>query len=250
MGLEGKSILVTRSPDQSLELGSLLEDLGAEIISIPTIAIGPPETWLPADSSIQGLADYEWVIFTSANAVDAFLDRAGTMPDLKIAAVGSQTARRLQERDIGVDLVPEDFRAEGLIKSFPENLRGLEILLPRAESGSDLLPDTLRKRGAKVDVVSVYRNQLPTTGGGELRALLEAGSIDCITLTSGSTVRNLIQMLDVPNPLNLLSAPAIAVIGPVTRETAITAGLQVNIEPSTATVAALVNAIDEHFKTS
>ncbi len=250
MGLNGITVLVTRSPAQSLELRSLLKDLGAEVIAIPTIVIGPPESWALADASIKRLADFDWIIFTSANAVDAFLDRAGSIARAQIAVVGSETARRLQERGIEVHLVPRDFRAEGLIKSFPEDLSGKEILLPRAQSGNDLLPDTLQERGAHLDVAPVYRNEMPRTGGGELRALLEAGTIDCITLTSGSTARNLIQMLDVVDPLELLSDPAIAVIGPVTRDAATTLGLHVDIEPSTATIPALVDAIHEHFKTS
>ena len=250
MGLEGKTVLVTRAPAQSQELRMLLGDHGAKAITIPTITIGPPETWDPADASIKHLADFDWIIFTSANAVDAFLDRAGTMPASKIAAVGSQTARRLQEREIEVHLVPEDFRAEGLIKSFPDDLSGLEILLPRAQSGNNLLPDILQERGAQVEIVPVYSNEIPSTGGDALRALLETGSIDCVTVTSGSTVRNLIQMLDVQNPLEWLSKPAIAVIGPVTRDTAIALGLRVDIEPTTASIPALVDAICEHYKTS
>ena len=250
MGLDGKTVIVTRSPAQSVEFRNLLEALGAEVISIPTLAIGPPETWKPADRAIEGLADFDWIIFASTNAVDGFLDRFGRLPQAKIAAVGTQTARRLQERHLKAHLVPEDFRGEGLLKSFPEDLTGIRILLPRAQSGNDLLPDTLRERGARVDIIPVYRNEIPGAGGEELRVLLAAGTIDCITLTSGSTARNLILMLEVPHPVELLSEPAIAVIGPVTRKAVIALGLHVDIEPSTATIPALVNAIDQHFKTS
>ncbi len=250
MGLEGKKVLVTRIRNQGWELRTLLENSGAQVISIPTIEIGPPETWNPADRAIAGLADFDWIIFTSANAVDAFLQRSGTIAHTKIAAVGSQTARRLQEQDLKAHLVPEDFRAEGLLETFPEDLRGVRILLPRAQSGNELLPETLQDRGAEVDVVPVYRNHIPATGGGELLALLEAGSLDCITLTSGSTARNLVRMLDAPDPLRLLFQPAIAVIGPATRDTAIMLGLHVDIVSPTATMPALVNAIDQHFTTS
>ena len=169
MALEGKTVLVTRSPDQSRELRRLLEDAGARVISIPTITIGPPEDWAPADDAIARLADFEWIIFASANAVDAFLARAGTLPGVPIAAVGSQTAQRLRDRDLKVELVPEDFRAEGLLRNFPDDLTDVEILLPRAQAGNDVLPDTLKERGARVDVVAVYQNQLPSTGGEDLR---------------------------------------------------------------------------------
>ena len=106
-------MLVTRSLSQSQELGVLLGGLGAAVISIPTIAIGPPETWEPVDEAIRHIADFDWIIFTSANSVDAFLDRAGSLSvslsgssgssgssGLKVAAVGSQTARRLEERQL------------------------------------------------------------------------------------------------------------------------------------------------------
>ncbi len=252
MGLEGKTVLVTRSLSQSRELGSLLEGLGAKVVSIPTIAIGPPETWDPVDYAIKRIADFDWIIFTSANSVDAFLDRAGSLSGssgLKVAAVGSQTARRLEERELKADLVPEDFRAEGLIKHFPEDLTRTRILLPRAETGTDLLPDTLTGRGAQVDVVAVYRNEMPTTGGDELRALLAAGTIDCITLTSGSTAKNLVRMLATSDNVISLEGPAVAVIGPVTRQAVLQLGLHVDIEPEMATIPALVDAIQHYFET-
>ena len=253
MGLEGKTVLVTRSLSQSRELIALLEGLGAAVISIPTIAIGPPETWESADEAIRRIADFDWIIFTSANSVDAFLDRAGSLSGrssgLKLAAVGSQTARRIEERELKPDFVPEDFRAEGLIKDFPEDLTGARILLPRAETGNDLLPDTLTDRGARVDVVAVYRNEMPTTGDDALRSVLAAGTVDCISLTSGSTAKNLIRMLSTSDTVITLEKPAIAVIGPVTRRAVLELGLHVDIEPEVATIPALVDAIQHYLET-
>ena len=247
MGLEGKSVLVTRARGQNEELREMLERLGAQVVEVPTIEIRPPETWDGVDQAITRLSDYDWLIFTSVNAVDAFLDRVPETPSAKIAVVGTETARRIRQRGLTPDLVPRNLRAEGLIQSFPKELHGVRMLLPRAEVASEDLPRTLRERGAALDVVTVYRTGLPAIGGAELRSKLEGHQIDCVTLTSGSIVRNLIQMLDGSPALDLLSRPALAVIGPVTRQCVIEAGLWVEIEPKTATIRDLVEAIRTYF---
>ena len=122
-------------------------------------------------------------------------------------------------------------------------------MLPRAETGNELLPDTLTDRGARVDIVAVYRNEMPTTGGDELRALVRAGTVDCISLTSGSTAKNLVRMLSTSDTVISLEKPAIAVIGPVTRRAVLKLGLHVDIEPEVATIPALVDAIQHYFET-
>jgi uroporphyrinogen III methyltransferase/synthase len=251
MGLEGISVLVTRALEQTGELRRLLESEGASVHVIPTIAIAEPKSWDEVDAAIGRLSQYQWIVFASANAVDRLIGRRpDALKDFKgrLAAVGSQTARRLEERRVRADLVPAEFSAEGLLRAFPHDLQGVRILLPRGEAGNDVLPQGLASRGARLDVVTVYRNEIPESGGSELRALLDTGGIDCITLTSGSSLRNLIRMLDVPHPLKLLTGPAIAVIGPSTRDTARRMGLHVDIEPATSTIPALVNAIRRYFE--
>jgi uroporphyrinogen III methyltransferase/synthase len=242
--LEGRTILTTRAHGQGEELRQGLEALGAVVVHIPTIEFIPPADWTAAEEAIGRLSSYDWIVLTSANAVDTFIDRAGTLPGIRIAAVGQQTARRLGERGVEADLVPEKFRSEALLEQFSSDLTGVRILLPRAEVADETLPETLRSRGATVDVVVVYRTRIPDEGREDLRRLLREDAIDCITLTSGSTVQNLITMLGDQH----VSGTAIAAIGPVTRHAAEQAGLQVDIEPESAAVPDLVEAIRRHFE--
>ena len=176
MGLEGRTILTTRAKGQSGSLRERLEQLGARVLEIPTIEIVPPESWEPVDTAIGKLTEYDWLILTSANAVRCFLDRLDDQAVVPpIAVVGSQTARRLQERGLSAALIPDDFRAEGLVAAFPEDLSGKRILVPRAEVAREYLPDTLRGRGARVDVVTVYRTRRPLEGASRLRRSLGEG---------------------------------------------------------------------------
>jgi uroporphyrinogen III methyltransferase/synthase len=256
--LEGWTILSTRARHQGRSLQTGLEALGARVIHIPTIEIVEPENWKTVDEVIGRLSDYDWLLLTSANAVDAFLDRvAGVgnvagVPDVKVAVVGPQTARRFRERGRNADLIPDSFRADGLLAALPADLSGVRIVLPRAQVADRALPNSLRARGASVDVVTVYRTQLPKEGRFELKGLLRAEAIDCITLTSGSTVQNLMDMLDTPDAdpadtLELLASPAIAVIGPVTARAARECGLKVDIEAESSTIPALVEAIQKYY---
>ena len=248
MGLDGRTILTTRAKGQSGPLRERLEQLGARVLEIPTIEIVDPESWEPVDTAIGKLREYDWLILTSANAVRCFLDRLDDHAILPpIAVVGSQTARKLQERGLSPALIPDDFRAEGLVEAFPEDLSGKRILLPRAEVAREHLPDTLRGRGARVDVVTVYRTRRPLKGASRLRRSLGEEKIDCITLTSGATAQNLADMLGVSNLSEPLKGIAVAVIGPVTRDCAAEVGLRTDIQASSATIADLVAAIDRYF---
>src|SRR5262249_17427181 len=155
--LSGKTIVITRAASQSADLRTRLEDLGARVIECPTIQIVPPKSWKPVDDAIRRLRTYQWLLLTSANGVEQVMDRMGDRrPTIPIAVVGSATASKLSEWGLKTSLVPAEFRAEGLLESFPENLVGTRILFPRAEVARELLPDELRRRGATVDVVTVY----------------------------------------------------------------------------------------------
>ena len=241
MALTGKTIVVTRAASQSAELRNRLEALGARVIECPTIQIVPPKSWKPVDDAIKRLATYQWLLFTSANAVEQFMDRMGDRrPQNPIAVVGSATAAKLGEWGLKASMVPKEFRAEGLLQEFPENLVGTRILFPRAEVARELLPDELRRRGATVDVVSVY--QTVKAFSGNLGELLETEHVDCIVFTSPSTI---------PEGLHALpTGTALAVIGPVTREAAQLLGLQPDILPVESTVSGLVDAIAFHFSQS
>src|SRR5581483_10476440 len=123
MPLNGKTVVITRAASQSAELRSGLEDRGARVIECPTIHIVPPTTWKPVDDAIRRLNTYQWLLFTSANAVEQFMDRMGQRrPAIPIAVVGSATAAKLEDWGLKASLVPQEFRAEGLLAAFPENL--------------------------------------------------------------------------------------------------------------------------------
>jgi uroporphyrinogen III methyltransferase/synthase len=238
MQLANKTIVITRAAAQSGELRLQLESLGARVIECPTIQIIPPRTWRPVDEAIRSLHNYQWLLFTSANAVDQFMTRMkGVACSVPIAAVGSATAGRLLDYGLKASLVPRDFRAEGLLEALPENLVGTRILLPRAEVAREVLPDELRRRGATLDVVTVYRTV--RAENGNLRQILDSEDVDCVVFTSPSTI---------PDDVAPLSGEiAIAVLGPVTREAAQLLGLRPAIEPSESTIPALVAAIARHW---
>jgi uroporphyrinogen III methyltransferase/synthase len=239
MVLTGKTIVVTRAASQSADLRSRLEDLGARVIECPTIHLVPPKSWKPVDEAIRRLNTYQWLLFTSANAVEQFMDRMGERrPSIPIAVVGSATAAKLEVWGLTATLVPKEFRAEGLLETFPQNLVGTRILFPRAEVARELLPEELRRRGANVDVITVYRTA--KAFAGNIGEILETERVDCIIFTSPSTI---------PEGLHTLpTGTALAVIGPVTSEAAQLLGLKPDIVSIQSTVPALVEAIRDHFE--
>jgi uroporphyrinogen III methyltransferase/synthase len=239
MALAGKTIVITRAASQSAELRNQLEDLGARVIECPTIQIVPPRSWKPVDDAIRRLHTYQWLLFTSANAVEQFMDRMGQRrPAIPIAVIGSATASKLAEWELTPALVPNEFRAEGLLEALPADLVGTRILFPRAEVARELLPDELRRRGATVDVVTVYRTVKAFSGN--IGEILKNERVDCIVFTSPSTI---------PDDLHSLpTGTALAVIGPVTREAAQLLGLKPDIVPIESTVSGLVQAIAAYLK--
>ncbi len=236
--LFGRSVVVTRAREQASGVRARLESLGAEVIELPAIEIEPVDITLPR------LADFEWLVFTSANGVAAFFDRglapAGAdgraLAGLRIAAIGPGTARELTARGINTDLVPERFIAESLLEAFPDpSAPDARVLIARAEQARDVLPAGLTERGYRVEILPVYR----TVRASPAPAVLErvrTGAVDAITFTSSSTVDNLCDLLGaVPDP-----QPVVVSIGPVTSETARARGLRVDAEAEEHTIDGLV----------
>ncbi len=245
MNLSGKTILTTRAASQSGELRSKLEALGARVIECPAIEIVPIEDWSAVDAAIQKLNSYQWIIFTSANAVEHFMTRvqaANVTCSVPVAVVGSATARRLREWGIEPSVVPKDFRAEGLIEAMPVSLFHTSILFPRAEVARDILPTELRRRGARVDILTVYRTLRPDPGARNISEILVGESIDCIVFTSPSTIRYVAESAG-ELFLRVLKDVPVAVIGPVTRDTALEFGLHSPIVPDESTIDGLVSVI-------
>lgn len=253
--LIGKRILITRTREQSGDFSSRLKKLGAEVIEFPTIEMAPPMHPKELDRAIDRLKSYDWIIFTSANGVHFFWQRLkerGASPripsSLKVCAIGPATAGRLKENRATVRYVPKEFIAESVLDGFKKmQVEGKRILLARARKARDILPKGLKKIGAEVDVVEVYRTVKPRGGSKKLKKLLTEEKIDVITFTSSSTVVHFAEFLKNEDVKKLLKPSAIACIGPVTARTAKERGFTVRIQPKQYTIPALTRAIAEYF---
>ncbi|UCD35914.1 MAG: uroporphyrinogen-III synthase, partial [Nitrospiraceae bacterium] len=248
--LFGQRVLVTREHTEGFEP---LEDLGAELIDFRTIEIVPPEDWSELDRAIGRIDGYHWIIFTSVNGVRFFFqrlqDKDRDIRDLKgvrLCAVGTKTASAIRKYGIKVDLVPASFNAEGLIDAFSQanagGLKGVRILLPRAETAREEFPRRVRELGGEIDVFTAYRTVAPEIHGKRLKRFLKEGKISIATFTSASTFNNFLSIMG-SDALNLLKDVAIAAIGPVTARSVEKTGLKVHILPPEATVDAMVKEI-------
>src|SRR6476620_11418031 len=255
--LEGRTVVVTRAASQAAELTRLLEGYGATVIVCPTIEIREPDNYERLDEALDHLYGYDWLIFTSTNGVEFFLKRLtdrglqiSDLDEIKVCAIGQRTADKLHDAHVHVDLVPSQSTAEGVfaaLSEFVDHLPGLNILLPRAATGREVLPEAVQKAGARVDVVTTYQTVLPDNiDRGKLAAML-TGSGDCIAFTSPSTIKNLAKLFDTHDLGKTLPGMAIACIGSVTADAAVEYGLRVDIQPTTFTSADLAQAIADYF---
>jgi len=256
--LEGRTVIVTRAASQAVDLTTLLEGYGANVIVCPTIEIREPDNYDRLDEALDHLYGYDWLIFTSTNGVDYFLKRLierglqiSDLDEIKVCAIGQKTADKLHDAHVHVDLVPTQSTAEGVFAALDEfvdgNLRGLNVLLPRAAVGREVLPEALQKAGARVDVVTTYQTVLPENlDRGKLAAML-TGSGDCIAFTSPSTIKNLAKLFDTHDLGKTLPDIVVACIGSVTAEAAAEYGLHVDIIPEQTTSQGLAQAIANHF---
>jgi uroporphyrinogen III methyltransferase/synthase len=252
--LFGRGVVITRPEAQAEELSELLRRDGARVIPFPVIRIAPPETWEPLDRALDRLEDYQWIIFTSANGVAFFFrrlrERGRDIRDLKgirIAAIGPATASAVEALGIRVDLVPQEFISEGVVKAFDGmDLQGSRALLPRAKEARDVIPGGLAKMGAICDIATAYRTVRSDRNASELIPLFDEGKVDVITFTSPSTVVNFLQIMG-PD-FRLPSQVRIACIGPVTEAAARKAGLPVDILQERYTIPGLVDALVAFFK--
>ncbi|HEV2765725.1 MAG TPA: uroporphyrinogen-III synthase [Pyrinomonadaceae bacterium] len=259
--LEGRTVMITRARAQAAEFAAELEAFGARVVACPTIEIAEPDTYAPLDEAIENLFGYDWVVFTSANAVEHFLRRLAAcgkdvseLDELRVCAVGTATAERLTEAHVHVDVIPEQFKAEGVFDALSQYLggrAGLEhqnFLLPRAAVARDVLPRALEEAGARVDAVTAYRTVAPETAGrGRVEALLVGGGVDCVTFTSSSTVSNFARLFDTRDLAPLLAGVRVACIGDITAGTAAEYGLRPDIVPAEHTTHALARAVADYF---
>ncbi|ABB33448.1 uroporphyrinogen III C2,C7-methyltransferase and uroporphyrinogen III synthase [Geobacter metallireducens GS-15] len=256
--LFGTSILVTRAADQAGEFGAMLGALGARVLECPTIAIVPPESWDNLDAAIASLDRFHWAVFTSVNAVRFFFERLAAagkdsraLGNCRVCAVGPKTAAALAPFGIRPDLIPADYKGEGVVEVFrSEEIAGKRIIFPKGDRARDVIPQGLAELGGEVTAPVAYRNVTPDSLPAGVIAELEERRITCVTFTSSSTVENLAAILGENRFLHLLKGVTIAAIGPITARTCRELGLEVHVEPSKYTLAAMTDALVDFFSRS
>jgi uroporphyrinogen III methyltransferase/synthase len=260
--LFGKRVLVTRAREQASALSDLLRAKGAAPVEFPVIKIARLADYADLDMALRRLREYDWVVFTSANAVPIVAERlealgldARAFGQTRLAAIGPATAEALRRYlSLRADFVPTEAVAEAVLAQWPESdLNGRRVLLPRAAEAREILPDTLRERGATVDVLPVYETVLDVSTAESLRTQLEQGELDVLAFTSSSTVRNFAQAIaegDTARLSALVGQTLIAAIGPITADTAREFGLNPQIVAEEHTIPGLVAAIENFIHIS
>jgi uroporphyrinogen III methyltransferase/synthase len=253
--LYGWTVLVPRTKDQAGEMSDRLTAHGALPVEVPTIAVEPPRSPAQMERAVKGLVDgrFQWVVFTSTNAVRAVWEKfaefgldARAFSGVKIACVGEATAERVRAFGISPELVPSGEQSSlGLLDDFPDYDSIFDpvnrVLLPRADIATETLSEGLRERGWEIEDVTAYRTVRAAPPPAETREMIKTGGFDAVCFTSSSTVRNLVGIAGKPH-----SRTIVACIGPKTAETAAEFGLRVDVQPETAAVGPLVDALAEH----
>jgi len=254
--LSGRRIVVTRAREQAADLVRALEERGADAVVAPVIRIQPLENLGALRRALTSLSSYRWVVFTSQNAVQIVLDRMGAwgltprvFSSTSIAVIGSSTAAMLRERGFVPSLVPDEFVSEALVEALDHrsdgDLPGSRVLIPTAEDARDVLTEGLRRRGATVESIPVYRTVPVHDDFAALAAEIAAGRIDAVTFTSSSTVRSFAGLV---GPETTTSSRFVAAtIGPITAATARELGLREVIVAQPHTVPGLVDSLERRF---
>lgn len=247
--LAGRTVVVTRAAHQVSALARLLSRRGAAVVAVPTITIAPPADWERADAVLRDVAQYDWLVCTSANAVQAIWSRLALLgvriPEgLGVAAVGPATAAALADRGVRGVVLPEVFRGDAMAGAIPE-IAGTRVLLPRGDLARDATVEAMAAAGAHVDTVTVYQT-IPAPIEPEALATLREG-VDAITFTAPSTVRSFTAALGT-DARDLLRATVVACIGPVTASAIRALGLPEPLVATEATAVALVEALEAHFR--
>jgi uroporphyrinogen III methyltransferase/synthase len=256
--LANKTILVTRAAEQASQFTQMLLDYGARVLEMPTLEIHPPSSWQALDNALHNLASFDWLILTSANAVDYFFSRlrgwgkdARALAGLKIAVVGKKTASSLEKQGIKPDFIPPDFVADSLITHFPSPLSGQNILFPRVETGGrEVLVKELSQAGATVLEVAAYESKCPRAIDAEIWQALQENQVNIITFASSKTVQNFVNLVTVAlsNEINLTLADlfknvTLASIGPQTSQTCYKLLGRVDLEAKEYTLEGLLEVL-------
>ena len=261
--LAGLRVLVGRARHQASALSSGLRSQGAQVLEIPFIEIRKPRSYKSLDTALKNLHQYDWLILTSVNGVEALWARmrklrltGKRLHHLKIAAIGPATKQAIVKRGLKVDIVPTEYVAESVVVSLRNRVKGKRVLLARAKVARDVIPRELRQLGAYVDVVEAYETVVPHSSRIRLRAALKDSKRrpDVVTFTSSSTARNFVALLERGREPALslpkgrprhtsLDGIRLASIGPITSSTLRELGLPVDIEAEEYTIPGLIRAI-------
>jgi uroporphyrinogen-III synthase len=271
--LKGIRVLVGRARHQAGALSTELRKLGADVLEIPFIEIRKPRSFKPLDDALRNLDDYDWLILTSVNGVEAMWERirktklkspwksgasaprsrvarSGALALVRaprIAAIGPATRKAIEDRGLRVDVVPKEYVAESVVRSLKSKVKGKRVLLVRAKVARDVIPRELRNAGAHVDVVEAYETVVPNSSRARLQATLKnpLKRPNVVTFTSSSTVKNFVQLMQ--SKRSNLDGVRMSSIGPVTSATLREFGLKVDIAAKEFTIPGLVAAIVRHY---
>lgn len=251
-GLVLKRVLVTRAAHQASALGDALAARGLTVVAIPSIALeSPTDGYRALHGALHALDEFDWLLFTSANAVDVFArEREELGVDevpCRIASIGPATSRAARSAGLHVDLQPATAVAESLSAAMRPHARGKRMLLVRAESARDVLPQTLKAAGADLTIAAAYRTVTPHESVEALRR--DVPRLDAITFTSSSSVRNLLELCDAAG-ITLPPKTVLASIGPITSQTLRECGYQPQVEAAVAEVEVLASTLARYLERS
>lgn len=251
--LQDWRVIVSRAKKQAGALTELLREAGAEVSEIPFIEIRPPRSPKPLNDALRNISEYDWLILTSVNGVEALLERMEklgiskrTLIQLNVAAIGTATRAALESNGIRVTVMPSEYVAEALVETMAQRVKGKHVLLCRARVARDLVPRELRKLGAVVNVADAYETILPRSSSTRLRAALKSSAKrpHIITFTSASTVKNYLSLLGIRSGNSkLISGVHNVSIGPVTSDALRSHGLTVDAQAEPSTMKGVVAAI-------
>lgn len=253
--LLNKTIVVTRSVEDSGDSCEKFKNLGANVISFPTIDIVPPADWSEFDKILININTFDFLIFTSANTVKMFLKRCFELNininynNLKVAVIGKRTALECEQQNIAVNILPEEFSSEGLLQKLSKyELKGKNIFIPGSALAREELPNSLREKGAIVVTAPVYNLSIPPEEV-LINSINELNSIrpDLVIFTSPSTFRNFLQIMNIFDPQNYFSGIDVAAIGPVTKAELEKYNVTVSIFPGQFTMDGLVQSVIAYY---
>src|SRR5690554_945040 len=254
--LKNKTIVITRTVEQSKESSAVFSELGAKVLIFPTLEIVPPQSWKQFDKIVKDKHKPDYIIFTSAHAVKMFVERINELNisfsfrNIKVVAVGNKTASVCSEMNIPVNIVPSKFSGDAVVDELSNyDLKGKTIFIPRSAIGREGLPQGLREQGAVIKSVPVYNVSLPS--GKNVKdniALLNSSDPDLFIFTSPSTFENFLQIMKIEDPVKYFRNYLIAAIGPTTKASIEEREVKVDIMPDEFTIDGLAKAIVNHYK--